>query len=46
MKKYKYMSDVTGEIVPNLWAVIKTICFDFKEYGIVNLKWKYNKNGF
>lgn len=46
MITYKYMSDVTGEIVPNLWAVIKTICFDFKEYRILNLKWKYNKNGF
>ena len=28
---YKYMSNVTGEIVPNLWSVKKTICFDFKE---------------
>ena len=40
------MLDVTREIVPNLWSVIKTICFDFKKYGIVNLKWKYKRNGF
>jgi len=46
MRRYKYMSQVTGELLPNLWSVIKTIYSDFKIYGIVNLKWKYNKNGF
>ena len=46
MITYKYMSEITGEIVPNLWTVIKTIYSDFKSYRIINLKWKYNKNGF
>lgn len=46
MEKYKYESQITGEIVRNLKEVIKVIFEDYKYYKIFNLHWKYNRNGF
>jgi hypothetical protein len=46
IRKYKYMSQVTGELIPDFWSVIKTIYSDFKTFGIINLKWKYKRDGF
>ena len=43
---YKWMSLKTGEIVKNFWQVLKAIWLDLTKYHFLNLKWKYNKNGF
>ena len=36
---------VTGELVPNLYEVIKTIIDDAFHFHFINLKWKYLKDG-
>lgn len=46
MKTYKYMSITTGEVVENLSDVIRVTISDFKNYHLINLKWKYKKSGF
>ena len=43
---YKWMSLKTGEIAENFWQVLKAIWLDLTKYNLLNLKWKYNKNGF
>ena len=46
MSKYKFQSQITGEITTNIFEVIKIIIADFKGYNLINFKWKYNKKGF
>ena len=43
---YKWMSTLTGEVVNNFWQVLKAIWIDLTKFHVVNLKWKYNRNGF
>ena len=43
---YKWQSLKTGEIVENFWQVLKVVWSDLRAYHILNIKWKYNKNGF
>lgn len=42
---YKWQSIITGEIVENLWKVLKTSWVDLTKYHFINI-WKYNRNGF
>lgn len=44
--KYHWMSNVTGEIVCNFIDVIKTIIFDYVDYGVKNFSWQYSHKGF
>ena len=46
MSKYKYQSQITGEIVTSLKEVIKTFFEELRLFKIINWRWKYNKNGF
>ena len=46
MMKYKWMSQITGELQENLWYVIKAIVGDAIHYHFINWKWKYDKAGF
>lgn len=43
---YKWQSMKTGEVLPNILEVIKSVFYDLKHYHFINLPWKYNKNGF
>lgn len=43
---YKWQSVITGEIVENFWQVLKRVWGDLRIYHIVNIRWKYNKEGF
>ena len=43
---YKWMSMETGELGTNIWYIIRVSIENLFRYGIVNMKWKYNKNGF
>lgn len=45
-KKYKFMSKTTGEVVTNIFKVLRTIYIDRKIYKIWNLKWSYSRKGF
>lgn len=45
-KKYHYISLQTGEVLPNLLSVIKTVFKDYKHYRIKNFKWSYSRKGF
>ena len=46
MKKYRFMSLTTGEIVENILDVFKSIILNYRNFNFVDLKWKYNRNGF
>lgn len=46
MKKYHFMSLITGELVCSLHDVATTIIKDFKNHHIINFPWKYSKKGF
>ena len=47
MKKYYYyMSETTGEIVPRLRDVIRVMVTDLTRCHFLNIKWKYNKEGY
>ena len=43
---YHYCSTKTGEVVPTLWDVIKTIYRDYKCYHFLNVLWSYSHRGF
>ena len=43
---YKWQSSTTGEIVKNLWEVLKVVLEDLRKFHFLNIKWQYNKNGF
>jgi hypothetical protein len=43
---YKWQSVKTGEIVKNFWEVLRVVWVDLSTFHIINIKWKYNKNGF
>lgn len=42
--KYRWISLTTGQIVTNIFEVIKASREDRRLYGIKN-KWKYNRKG-
>ena len=43
---YKWQSITTGEIVENLWQVIRVALIDLRKFHLLNIRWEYNKNGF
>ena len=44
--KYCWKSELTGELVRDLYEVLITIFLDCRDYKIWNLNWKYKKEGF
>ncbi len=46
MKKYRFMSLTTGEIVENILDVLRTIIVNYKRLHFLDLRWEYNRNGF
>ena len=46
MRKYHWQSQVTGEILESFTEVVKAFFLDFKHYKIINVRWKYKKEGF
>lgn len=42
---YKFMSARTGEVVKNWKEILHVMWYDLKAYHILNLVWKYNKEG-
>ena len=46
MKKYYYYSETTGEIVPRLRDVIRVMFLDLIHCHFLNIRWKYNKEGY
>ena len=46
MKKYKWQSLTMGNIVENFGDVIRQIRESLIRYHTLDIKWKYNKNGF
>ena len=45
-KKYKWLSLTMGNVVENFWQVIKQVFESLFIYRTLDVKWKYNKNGF
>lgn len=45
-RKYKWMSLTMGNIVTNIWQVIAQIFESLIVYHTLDLKWRYNKNGY
>lgn len=45
MKVCKWQSKVTGEVVENVWQVLKTIRHDWKKYHFMNARWQYSRKG-
>ena len=43
---YKWQSAATGEIVENFRQVFRVIWVDLTKFHIINLRWKYKKEGF
>ena len=46
MKKYHWINNKTGEVVTNIWQVIKTTIHDGLHYKGVEFEWKYSKEGY
>ena len=46
MSKYKWQSLTMGNIVENFGDVLKQVWESLIHYHTLDLKWKYNKNGF
>lgn len=44
--KYHYMSNKTGEIVPNLRVLLYTIWMDLWKSHFLNISWSYSREGF
>lgn len=43
---YKWQSLTMGNIVENFWQVIHQIWESWKYYHTLDIRWKYNRNGF
>lgn len=43
---YKWQSITTGEIVRNFWEVLIVVWEDLTHFHLLNIKWKYRKEGF
>lgn len=46
MEKYKWQSKTMGNIVPTFKDVLKQIWESLIKYHTLDIKWRYNKNGF
>ena len=46
MKMYKWQSLTMGNIVETFGDVLKQVWESLTQYHTLDLKWKYNKNGF
>ena len=46
MKMYKWQSLTMGNIVENFGEVLKQVWESLTKYHTLDIKWKYNKNGF
>lgn len=44
--KYHYVSNKTGEIVPTLPVLIRTVWIDLWKFHFLNLSWSYSREGF
>lgn len=45
-KTYKWQSQTMGNIVENFGDVLKQVWESLTKYHTLDIKWKYNKNGF
>ena len=43
---YKWQSLTMGNIVPNIWCVIRQAIESLFIFNTLDIKWKYNKEGF
>ncbi len=43
---YKWQSMTMGNVVENFSEVIKQVCESLIHYHTLDIKWKYNRNGF
>ena len=43
---YKWQSLTMGNIVPNIWCVIRQVFESLFVFHTLDIKWKYNKEGF
>lgn len=43
---YKWQSVRTGEIVENFWQVLRAMWVDLRKFHIINIIWKYRREGF
>ena len=45
--KFHWINNYTGEIVPHIWDVFKTVLHDTVHYHFIkeNLNWSYSKQG-
>lgn len=46
MKKYRYCSNLTGELEENLVGVVKAVVSELRNYRFLNWSWKYRREGF
>ena len=46
MKRYKWQSMTMGNIVETFGDVLKQVWESLIKYHTLDLKWKYNRNGF
>lgn len=45
MRKFHWVSNVTGELVEGFADVIRAVYEDFRYYHFINLRWKYSARG-
>ena len=45
-KKYKWCSMAMGNVVETFGEVIRQMCDSLINYRALDIKWKYNRNGF
>ena len=46
MKKYHWVSNKTGELVPNLRVLLYTIWENLWKFHILDISWSYSREGF
>jgi hypothetical protein len=46
MKTYKWQSVLMGNLAEDFRDVLKEIWVDLTKFHVLNIIWKYNKNGF
>ena len=46
MKKYKWQSKTMGNLVETFSDVIRQVWESLIRYHVLDIKWKYNRNGF